>query len=66
MHITNFVLKAFFSVAVLSLTTLSLAHEGHHSTAQTDGKNVPSMNHQAMSRWIIHSILHKSMHNTCR
>ena len=49
MHITNFVFKAFFSVAVLSLTSLSLAHEGHHSTAQTDGKNVPSMNHQAMS-----------------
>ena len=49
MHITNFVLKAIFSVAVLSLTTLSVAHEGHHSTAQTDGKNVPSMNHQAMS-----------------
>jgi copper resistance protein B len=48
MHITNFVFKAFFSVAVLSLTSLSLAHEGHHSTAQTDGKNVPSMN---MESW---------------
>ena len=49
MHITNFVLKAIFSVAVLSLTTLSVAHEGHHSTTQNNGKNMPSMNHQAMS-----------------
>ena len=49
MHITNFVLKAIFSVAVLSLTTLSVAHEGHHSTTQNNGENMPSMNHQAMS-----------------
>ena len=42
MRTTNFVLKAIFSVAVLSLSTLSLAHEGHHPST-TEGKNTSGM-----------------------
>ena len=42
MRTTNFVLKAIFSVAVLSLSTLSLAHEDHHPST-TEGKNTSGM-----------------------
>ena len=42
MRTTNFVLKAIFSVAVLSLSTLSLAHEGHQPST-TEGKNTSGM-----------------------
>lgn len=45
MRTTNFVLKAIFSVAVLSCSTLSLAHEGHHPSTK-EGKNTLGMNPQ--------------------
>ena len=45
MRTTNFVLKAIFSVAVLSLSTLSLAQEGHHPST-TEGKNTLGMSQQ--------------------
>ena len=45
MHITNFVFKAIFSAALLSLSTLSLA-----DAAQHDGKNEPSMKHEPMPK----------------
>ena len=45
MRTTNFVLNAIFSVAVLSLSTLSLAQEVHHLSTK-EGKNTLGMNPQ--------------------
>ncbi|QXW26574.1 hypothetical protein KXJ74_03575 [Acinetobacter johnsonii] len=45
MHITNFVLKAVFSAAVLGLSTLSLAHDGHHSPVKK-GTETSAMSQQ--------------------
>lgn len=45
MHITDFVLKAVFSAAVLSLSTLSLAHDGHHSPVKK-GTETSAMSQQ--------------------
>lgn len=45
MHITDFVLKAVFSAAVLGLSTLSLAHDGHHSPVKK-GTETSAMSQQ--------------------
>ena len=42
MRTTNFVLKAIFSVVVLSLRTLSLAQDAHHLSTK-EGKNTSGM-----------------------
>ncbi|MEN3977324.1 hypothetical protein [Acinetobacter sp. CWB-B33] len=45
MHITDFVLKAVFSAAVLGLSTFSLAHDGHHSPVKK-GTETSAMSQQ--------------------
>ncbi|WP_122902588.1 copper resistance protein B [Acinetobacter sp. B51(2017)] len=49
MHITNFALKATFSVTLLSLSTLSLANAEHHTSTQHDGKDATFIQQHAMS-----------------
>ena len=50
MRTTNFVLKAIFSVAVLSLSTLSFAQEGHHSLTKEESSTSEMYSHMNHSQ----------------
>ncbi|RKG32101.1 hypothetical protein [Acinetobacter tianfuensis] len=48
MHITNIVLKAFLAVAVLGVSTLSLAHNGGNHSVKSTTTAMP-VNHSQMN-----------------
>lgn len=63
MHITNFVLKAVFSVAVLGLSTLSFAHNGEDHSVKSTTTAMPMDHTQMKHAEMKHGEMDHSQHS---